>query len=50
MIPICIVGSGTMCLPIANKDTATYLKTLADMFKTQDELSTFTALEAVAKL
>ncbi|RLW11468.1 hypothetical protein DV515_00001449 [Chloebia gouldiae] len=39
-----------MCLPIANKDTATYLKTLADIFKTQDELSTFPALEAVAKL
>lgn len=50
VITICIAGSWTMCFPIANKDTATYLKTLAGIFKTQDELSTFTVLEAVAKL
>lgn len=40
----------TTCLSIANKHNATYLKTSAGIFKTQDELSTFTVLEAVAKL
>lgn len=40
----------TTCLPVTNKDNVTYLKTSAGIFKTQDESSTFTALEAVAKL